>query len=76
MSIAVFSFSSGPATKDGVEVGPVLYDSVFHGSGSVGLRELRHTYWGIADNAGYIHYPNATLIIDALTQLRRWFDLG
>ena len=74
--VAVFHFHCGPATKDGVAVGPALYDRVFHGGGPAGsLRELRHTYWGEADNAGYIFYPNGKLIVDAIAKLRRWFDL-
>lgn len=49
---------------------------VFHGYGYAGgLRELRHTYWGEADRAGYIYYVNARLIADAFAILRRWFDL-
>lgn len=51
------------------------YEVVFHGRGtSDPLRELRHTYWGEADNAGYIFYPHAKLITDAFRVLGRWFD--
>jgi hypothetical protein len=76
IEFAVFGFASGPATKDGVEVGPAYYERVFYGGGPSGvLRELRHTYWGNGDGGGYIFYPRGALITDALAKLQRWFDL-
>ena len=55
--------------------GGVLYERVFEGEGYAGsLRELRHTWWGEADNAGYIFYPSMRLIADALKHLGKWFD--
>jgi hypothetical protein len=75
VEFSVFRFASGPATIDGVVVEPATYEVVFYGGGpSSSLRELRHTYWGQADNGGYIFYPNAKLITAAFAALRRWFD--
>lgn len=60
----------------GHEDGTIDYQVVFHGSGPAGgLRECRHTFWGEADNAGYIFYPNRKLICTALDALQQWFDL-
>ena len=76
ISIVVLRFASGGAAADA----DTYYEAVFHGNGfgdlaGGGLRELRHTYWGEADNSGYIFYPNAKLICDAFKHLNRWFDL-
>lgn len=75
ISFVVASWAEGPSIENGVEVGPNLYERVFHGSGPSGaLRELRHTFWGESENSGYIFYPSAKLITDAFKQLQRWFD--
>jgi hypothetical protein len=53
----------------------VCWQRVFEGSGTTGaLRELRHTWWGEPDNAGYIFYPSPLLITSAFRELARWFD--
>lgn len=80
ISFVVFSWHSGPSTRDGVIVDGEKMEHVFHGRGYSGsLRELRHTYWGDTDHAtggdGYIHLPNGRLITNALAALREWFDL-
>lgn len=74
LSFVVLEFFSGPATMDGVVVEGIRYQRVFHGSGSAGLRELRHTYWGNGDGGGYIFYPSGKLITDAFKHLLKWFD--
>lgn len=72
VEVALFQWQMGPGS-DGSDA---MYSRVMHGGGpSHVLRELRHTYWGEPDNAGYIFYPHADLIIGALTALKRWFDL-
>lgn len=51
------------------------YRMLFQGDGTGGsLREMRHAYWGEADNAGYIFYTPRKLICEALTALGKWFD--
>ena len=73
--VALFEWAGGPATKDGVEVEPSTFTRVFHGGGPARiLRELRHTYWGEPNNAGYIFYPNGKLICAAFEALKEWFD--
>lgn len=50
VSFVVFAFS-----QSNVDGSDTLYERVFHGNGFSGsLRELRHTFWGEADNAGYL----------------------
>lgn len=73
--VALFSFSMGPATENGVEVEPAMFEHVFHGGGPAKvLRELRHTYWGEPNNNGYIFYPHGKLIAAAFEALKEWFD--
>lgn len=53
----------------------VRYRLVFHGEGFSGrLRELRHSWWGEPDNAGYMYYPSFEVLSAALTALQKWFD--
>lgn len=35
--VALFRFSSGPATKDGIEVSPACFECIFHGGGPSGV---------------------------------------
>jgi hypothetical protein len=51
--------------------GVVKVNKVMEGSGSLGLREMRHTYWG---NAGYLYYVNGDAIIKTLQFLKQYFD--
>lgn len=44
---------------------------LFHGEGSTGLRECRHTWWG---KEGYIFYPNGKNIAESLMALSEFFD--
>jgi hypothetical protein len=70
VSFVVFEFMM--SNTDGTDV---VYGRVFHGNGYSGtLRELRHSFWGEADNDGYIFYPSASLIGAAFKELERWFD--
>jgi hypothetical protein len=70
VSFVVLSFAE--STVEGAQT---MWHRVFHGSGPSGaLRELRHTFWGDPNNAGYIFYPNAKLITEAFHHLNRWFD--
>lgn len=70
ISFVVFDFHASDVNGSDAE-----YQVVFHGEGFGGpLRELRHTYWGEADNSGYIFYPNGKLISAAFKILSRWFD--
>lgn len=51
------------------------YRMLFQGDGTGGsLREMRHAYWGEANNAGYIFYTPRKLICEALIALGKWFD--
>ncbi len=71
VSFVVLEWVSGPSTDRTM---PALYQPLFHGDGpSAGLRELRHTHWGHADD-GYLHSPNGSLIAAAFQALKRWFD--
>ena len=77
IDFAVFDLACGPSTgPSGAVVDPeTYYEHVFHGSGTGDpLREMRHTYWGEANNSGYIFYPDGKLIADAFKKLARWFD--
>lgn len=49
------------------------FELLFAGEGPVGLRELRHSYWG---KDGYIFYPSSNDIAKAFRVLERWFDVG
>lgn len=61
-----FSYSESDA-------GDVHAKLLMYGSGSTGLRECRHTYWG---EDGYIFYPDKKQIITVLTALEEFFDLN
>lgn len=77
VSFVVFSEECGESIVVGTTEPktPAFYSVVFHGNGPSGaLRELRHTYWGDPNNAGYIFYPHGKLIADAFAKLDRWFD--
>lgn len=79
VSFAVFRWSSGPSTRDGVEVDGRKMELLFCGDGPSGnLRELRHTYWGDGSEGreGYLFDPPASLIVAAFAALREWFDIS
>lgn len=71
VQFAVFEFSSSPYHD--AEVANTQYSLLFYGEGpSSSLRECRHTWWG---EEGYVFYPDAALITDALEKLKKWFDM-
>ena len=75
VSFVVLGFAYSETDATGVHM-----VHIFHGDGPGGakgeaLRELRHTYWGEADNSGYIFYPSGALITAALEALEEWFDV-
>ena len=65
-AIVEFHYSNGDGTNTMVRV-------TFHGEGSSGLRECRHTYWG-EDGQGYIFYPHGKVISAAFILLSEYFD--
>ena len=65
VNLAVLAWAGG----EGAEC---RYYPVFEGEGFLGLRELRHTWWG---ENGYIHFVNRRTIEDAFEVLSKWFDL-
>lgn len=72
VEFAVFDWSSSEG-PDLTDIDSTQYTLLFYGEGpSDGLRECRHTYWG---QEGYIFYPDAELISDALEKLKKWFDM-
>lgn len=42
------------------------------GPSSLGMRELRHTYWGI--DGGYLYYPNFKYLEDIINWLKQYYD--
>lgn len=67
ISFALFEFAT---EFDGM----CQYKVIFHGSGTGDpLREMRHSFWGEADNSGYIFYADRKLITGALDALGKWF---
>jgi hypothetical protein len=80
IKFALFSWvSSAPVdVKTGVSEDPQArgyYARVFDGTGTgEPLREMRHSYWGEADNSGYVFYPGRVVISKALIALGKWFD--
>jgi hypothetical protein len=66
LDFAVLSFDHSDLDETNVFAG-----IVFHGSGSTGLEECRHTWWGEED--GYVFYPDGRLITDAFKHLSKYF---
>jgi len=51
--------------------GEEFLELIFHGDGTSGLRECRHTYWG---EKGYLFYMPINLIKQAMDKLNEYFD--
>jgi hypothetical protein len=67
-------FTAGQSNLDGSDA---EYHVLFNGYGfgsetEYSLRECRHMWWS---GDGYVFYPNAKIIIGAMTALGRWFDM-
>lgn len=70
VSFALLEFYSSDG--NGVDT---TWECIAHGEGfAESLRELRHTWWGEPDNAGYMFYPPMLAIAEAMAILRKWFD--
>jgi hypothetical protein len=73
VSFAVLELEKGESTNcDGVIVAGPTARIIIRGVGYIGLRELRHTWWG--DDDAYIFYPNGKVIAAAFVALGKWFD--